>query len=195
MNENYEHPAIPAGAEEGILKGLYLWRESKSKSKSARSSWARGRSCAKSSPRETCSKRTGKSRPISGARPASPSFAAKGSLPSAGTCCTGGQAAHAVRDRASGRARRPGGGRDRLHENVRRPDQAVHAQGPRLSRAGDRRLRPLGFALKLRHFFEVDRYFIAIAALKALGRCRRSEAQGRGRAIKKYGINPEKYDR
>src|SRR3989441_355126 len=34
MNENYEHPAIPAGAEEGILKGLYLWRESKSKSKS-----------------------------------------------------------------------------------------------------------------------------------------------------------------
>jgi len=88
MNENYEHPAIPAGAEEGILKGLYLWRESKSKSKSRAQLMARGRSCAKSSPRETCSKRTGKSRPIFGARPASPSFAAKGSLPSAGTCCT-----------------------------------------------------------------------------------------------------------
>lgn len=24
MNENYEHPALPAGAEEGILKGMYL---------------------------------------------------------------------------------------------------------------------------------------------------------------------------
>ena len=24
MNENYEHPAMPQGAEEGILKGLYL---------------------------------------------------------------------------------------------------------------------------------------------------------------------------
>ena len=27
MNENYAHPALPAGAEEGILKGMYLFRE------------------------------------------------------------------------------------------------------------------------------------------------------------------------
>jgi pyruvate dehydrogenase E1 component len=27
MNENYSHPAMPAGAEEGILKGMYLLRE------------------------------------------------------------------------------------------------------------------------------------------------------------------------
>ena len=27
MNENYEHPAMPAGAEAGILKGMYLFRE------------------------------------------------------------------------------------------------------------------------------------------------------------------------
>jgi pyruvate dehydrogenase E1 component len=33
MNENYEHPAMPEGAEEGILKGLYLLKPSKSKSK------------------------------------------------------------------------------------------------------------------------------------------------------------------
>src|SRR5688572_354691 len=33
MNENYEHPALPQGAEQGILKGLYLLRESKSKAK------------------------------------------------------------------------------------------------------------------------------------------------------------------
>jgi pyruvate dehydrogenase E1 component len=31
MNENYEHPALPAGAESGILKGMYLLREGKSK--------------------------------------------------------------------------------------------------------------------------------------------------------------------
>jgi pyruvate dehydrogenase E1 component len=24
MNENYPHPAMPAGAEEGIVKGMYL---------------------------------------------------------------------------------------------------------------------------------------------------------------------------
>jgi pyruvate dehydrogenase E1 component len=34
MNENYEHPAMPEGAEEGILKGLYLLKASKSKAKS-----------------------------------------------------------------------------------------------------------------------------------------------------------------
>jgi pyruvate dehydrogenase E1 component len=30
MNENYRHPAMPAGAEEGILRGMYLLRESAS---------------------------------------------------------------------------------------------------------------------------------------------------------------------
>jgi len=28
MNENYTHPAMPAGAEEGILKGMYVLKES-----------------------------------------------------------------------------------------------------------------------------------------------------------------------
>src|SRR5207237_6605437 len=31
MNENYEHPAMPQGVEQGILKGMYLLRESKAK--------------------------------------------------------------------------------------------------------------------------------------------------------------------
>jgi pyruvate dehydrogenase E1 component len=31
MNENYEHPAMPTGAEAGILKGMYLLREGKGK--------------------------------------------------------------------------------------------------------------------------------------------------------------------
>ena len=33
MNENYEHPAMPKGVEEGILKGMYLLRESGTKGK------------------------------------------------------------------------------------------------------------------------------------------------------------------
>jgi pyruvate dehydrogenase E1 component len=32
MNENYPHPAMPQGAEQGILKGMYLLREGKAKS-------------------------------------------------------------------------------------------------------------------------------------------------------------------
>ncbi len=31
MNENYNHPAMPKGVEEGIIKGMYLLRESKKK--------------------------------------------------------------------------------------------------------------------------------------------------------------------
>src|ERR1051325_40087 len=33
MNENYVHPAMPAGVEQGILRGAYLLRESKAKHK------------------------------------------------------------------------------------------------------------------------------------------------------------------
>lgn len=33
MNENYTHPAMPKGAEEGILKGIYSFKKSTSKSK------------------------------------------------------------------------------------------------------------------------------------------------------------------
>ena len=33
MNENYEHPGMPEGAEEGICKGLYLLKEGKTASK------------------------------------------------------------------------------------------------------------------------------------------------------------------
>ena len=33
MNENYSHPAMPEGCEEGILKGLYSFRQSESKHK------------------------------------------------------------------------------------------------------------------------------------------------------------------
>lgn len=33
MIENYQHPAIPDGVEEGIVKGMYLFKESKKKSK------------------------------------------------------------------------------------------------------------------------------------------------------------------
>ena len=33
MNENYAHPAMPKGAEEGILKGMYLLRPGKAAAK------------------------------------------------------------------------------------------------------------------------------------------------------------------
>ena len=48
MNENYPHPAMPEGAEEGILRGMYLLREGEgARTGRACSSWARARSCAR----------------------------------------------------------------------------------------------------------------------------------------------------
>ena len=41
MNENYAHPAMPKGAEEGILKGMYLLRPGKAASKAKGKSDAR----------------------------------------------------------------------------------------------------------------------------------------------------------
>jgi pyruvate dehydrogenase E1 component len=47
---------------------------------------------------------------------------------------------------------------------------------------------------KLRHFFEVNRYFVAIAALKALADQGEGKAKAVAEAIKKYGIDPDKAD-
>ena len=57
MNENYEHPALPEGAQEGILKGMYLLRQTGDGRARACSCSAAARSCAKSSPARTCSRR------------------------------------------------------------------------------------------------------------------------------------------
>ena len=45
---------------------------------------------------------------------------------------------------------------------------------------------------KLRHFFEVNRYFVAVAALKALADQGEVKPQAVADAIKKYGIDPDK---
>jgi len=45
---------------------------------------------------------------------------------------------------------------------------------------------------KLRHFFEVDRYYIAVAAMYALMKEGEVTAADVNKAIKKYGIDPEK---
>ncbi len=47
---------------------------------------------------------------------------------------------------------------------------------------------------KLRHFFEVNRYFVAISALKALAEDGAIEAKVVAQAIEKYGIDPAKAD-
>ncbi len=50
------------------------------------------------------------------------------------------------------------------------------------------------FRKKLRTFFEVDRHFVAVAALKSLSENQLLPARTVSDAIKKYGINPDKSD-
>jgi pyruvate dehydrogenase E1 component len=45
---------------------------------------------------------------------------------------------------------------------------------------------------KLRHFFEVDRFYITVAALKALSEEGKIPSEQVVQAMQKYGIDPEK---
>jgi pyruvate dehydrogenase E1 component len=45
---------------------------------------------------------------------------------------------------------------------------------------------------RLRFFFEVDRHFVAVAALKALADENKIPSSKVAEAMKRYGINPEK---
>jgi pyruvate dehydrogenase E1 component len=47
---------------------------------------------------------------------------------------------------------------------------------------------------RLRYFFEVDRHFIVVAALKALAEAGEGKAKAAADAIRKYGIDPNKPD-
>ena len=46
MNENYEHPALPEGAEAGILKGMYLLREGVAAGGKGRAAGGKGKTAA-----------------------------------------------------------------------------------------------------------------------------------------------------
>jgi pyruvate dehydrogenase E1 component len=196
MNENYEHPALPQGAEAGILKGMYLLRESKSKAK----------------PRVQ----------LLGSGTILREVEAAAQLLEADW----GVAADIWSATSFTELRRDGLAAERwnmLHPEAKpkisfvekmlkeRPAGPVIAASDYIKTFAEQ-IRPFvpkervyrvlgtdGFGrsdsrAKLRHFFEVNRYFVTIAALKALA------DQGEGKpkvvadAIKKYGIDPEKAD-
>ena len=56
MNENYLHPDMPEGVEEGIVRGLYRLRASNRATVLPHSYWARALFCAKSKRRPKSSK-------------------------------------------------------------------------------------------------------------------------------------------
>jgi pyruvate dehydrogenase E1 component len=196
MNENYEHPAMPQGAEDGILKGMYLLRESRSRSKLRVQLLGSGAIL-----REV--------------------LAAAELLES-----DWGVAADVWSATSFTELRRDGLAAERwnmLHPEGKqktsfvekmlkeRPAGPVIAASDYIKTFADQ-IRPFipavrayrvlgtdGFGrsdsrAKLRHFFEVNRNFVAIAALKALADQGDGKAKSVAEAIKKYGIDPEKAD-
>jgi pyruvate dehydrogenase E1 component len=191
MNENYAHPAMPEGAEQGILKGMYLFRGDDTKK----------------GPRvQLLGSGTILREVIAGADLLKQDF---------------GVAADVWSCPSFTELRHEGLAVERwnlLHPTEPRKQSYVetclegHA-GPVVASTDyiktfadqirpfiPRRYRVLGtdgfgrsdYRKKLRRFFEVDRHYVAVAALKALAEDGEVPAERVDEAIKKYGIDPEK---
>ena len=144
MNENYEHPALPEGAEAGILRGMYLLRPG---------FWRfRGAGGAAAGQRDHPAGGAGRGGPAGlGLRRlvrrverdqlhrAAAGRAGCGAVEHA---APGGPAAALLCSGVPGRAAGAGGRGDRLRADVRRPDPAVRAGA--VPGAGDRRVRAFG---------------------------------------------------
>jgi pyruvate dehydrogenase E1 component len=196
MNENYEHPAMPQGAEQGILKGMYLIRDSKIKNKPRVQLLGCGTIL-----REV--------------------LAAAELLES-----DWGVAADVWSATSFTELRRDGLAAERwnlLHPEGKqkisfvekmlkeRPAGPVVAASDYMKTFADQ-IRPFipkertyrvlgtdGFGrsdsrARLRHFFEVNHCFVVLAALKALAEQGEGKPKAVADAMKKYGIDPEKPD-
>jgi pyruvate dehydrogenase E1 component len=190
MNENYAHPAMPAGAEADIIKGMYLFREGAGKGHRV----------------QLLGSGTILREVIAGADLLAEDFGVVADVWSAPSFT---------------QLRRDGLDAERwnmLHptEAPRRShvEQCLAArEGPVIASTDyvrafadqirpfvPRRYRVLGtdgfgrsdYRARLRHFFEVDRHWVAVAALKALADDGAIEPTVVADAIRRYGIDPEK---
>ena len=188
MNENYAHPAMPEGAEEGILRGMYLLREAPRRR------------------RRVSAARLGHdpARGDGGRR------AARGGLRGRGRRVERDVLHRAAPRRARGRALEPAasdGSRARPYveralagrsgPSSRRPTTSARSPtrsartSPAATRARHRRLRPQRLPRRAAQFFEVDRHHVAVAALKALADEGAVEPSVVASAIERYAIEAD----
>jgi pyruvate dehydrogenase E1 component len=191
MNENYQHPAMPAGVEEGILRGMYLLRDG-GKGKEARVQLLGSGTILReviaaadllkndygvladvwSVPSFTELRRDGLE--VERWNMLHPTSAQRRSYVE--TCLA-----------------------DRAGPAIAASDY-IKAFADQIRPCMPRRYRVLGtdgfgrsdYRVRLRNFFEVDRYYVAIAALKSLADEETIPASTVAAAIEKYGIDPEK---
>ncbi|MGX7705945.1 pyruvate dehydrogenase (acetyl-transferring), homodimeric type [Methylobacterium sp. Gmos1] len=191
MNENYEHPGMPDGAAPGILKGMYLFREGRAGAANRVQLMGSGTIL-----REV----------IAGAELLEQDFGIAADIWSCPSFTELRREAMAVERW------------NMLHPTEPQKTSYVETclsgrQGPVIAATDYMRLfadqiRPyvpgrykvLGtdgfgrsdYRVRLREFFEVNRYWVAVAALKSLAEEGAVPAAKVAEAIAKYGLNPEK---
>jgi pyruvate dehydrogenase E1 component len=191
MNENYRHPAMPAGAEEGILRGMYLLRDGGQGNDARVQLLGSGTILREviaaadllkndygviadvwSVPSFTELRRDGLE--VERWNMLHPTSAQRRSYVE--TCLA-----------------------DRAGPAIAATDY-IKAFADQIRSCVPKRYRVLGtdgygrsdYRVRLRNFFEVDRYYVAIAALKSLADEETIPASTVAAAIKKYRIDPEK---
>jgi pyruvate dehydrogenase E1 component len=201
MNENYVHPPMPKGVEQGILKGMYLLSEG-----ARRAQGSRGKGQGESLRVQLLGSGTILREVIAAAELLKQDF---------------GVASDVWSVTSFNELRREGMDVERwnmLHpESPRREsyvEQCLAGRGGPVIASTDYmkayadQIRPYvpsrykvlgtdGFGRsdtrnKLRYFFEVNRFFVVVAALKALADEGSIDAKLVGKAIKLYNINPDK---
>ncbi len=188
MNENYAHPAMPQGAETGILKGMYLFRGQKKATVQLMGSGTILREVIATA--ELLEKDFGVASDIW-------SVTSFTELRRDGLDCERWNMLHPeAKPRVS-----------YVEQCMANRNGPVIAATDYMRSFADqirgflpKRFKVLGTdgfgrsdtRKKLRQFFEVDRYYVAIAALKALADEGTISASEVSKAIKLYGINPDK---
>jgi pyruvate dehydrogenase E1 component len=190
MNENYTHPAMPKGAEEGIIKGMYKFSASKAKAKNKVQLLGSGTILREViAAAELLEKDFGIASDIF-------SVTSFNELRREGIDCERWNTLH-----------------PEAKQRVSYVAQCLDAEVPVIAatdyiRAYADQIRPYvkaqyktlgtdGFGRsdtrkKLRHFFEVDRFYVVVAALKALADEGKVDAKEVTRAIKLYKIDADK---
>jgi pyruvate dehydrogenase E1 component len=191
MNENYEMPAMPEGAEQGILKGMYLLKEG-NKKKKLRAQLLGGGTILREviAAAELLDKDYNVACDIW-------SITSANELRRDGIDAERHNMLHPQSEpRTSYVAQCMAG---RKGPAVAATDY-IRNYADQIRPYMDRHYVVLGtdgfgrsdMRVKLREFFEVNRYYVAVATLKALADAGEIEAGKVSEAIKKYGINPDK---
>ncbi|WP_347331929.1 pyruvate dehydrogenase (acetyl-transferring), homodimeric type [Marinimicrobium locisalis] len=193
MNENYEHPEMPKGVEEGIIKGIYQLEKGTSKKKNRVQLMGSG---------------TILNEVRAAAEMLRKDFSVEAdvwSVTSVNELTRDGQRATRYNMLHPGETPR----KAYLTEQLEGQDGPVIIATDYMKTYSEQ-LRPYvpgdftvlgtdGFGRsdsrqKLRHFFEVDRHFVVIAALKSLADQGKIKPDVVSKAIKQFGIDPDKAD-